>query len=65
VIRSDQSKGIEGRAGRDGKDAGQFALGEFAFIYVELNCRSGLRNIPRSRHDPKILGGDDAEVVGD
>ena len=21
--------------------------------------------IPRSRHDPKILGGDDAEVVGD
>src|SRR6516164_1905365 len=33
--------------------------------FVEGPTSGNQHGIPRSRHDPKILGGDDAEVVGD
>ena len=32
---------------------------------LRFNNRRGDRCIPRSRHKPKILGVDDAEIVGD
>jgi len=35
------------------------------WIGAESGTAAGLFHIPRSRHDPKILGRDDAEVVGD
>ena len=35
-----------------------------AYIAAML-CKLGVNTIPRSRHDPKILWVDDAEIVGD